>query len=371
MQYLINKFTVPGDLVVDPCAGTFSTFKACIKFDKHRRFVGTDKDENAIVHSEDSVIELFAAQIQNQKSDFSHKYGNEVRQAAATVLEEVERKDVQKRADAWHTPRGLVPVQNFPPYIVHYLCHYHNEYDLMHRAHISMNKWTLKWIQRMNSADPKALLAYEASQLMLMVRKSTIKHPGAGNGVFSINARQAGECVAYYYGAIVYGDIGGTNPLLKRYGTGILSCSSDDYNKWANNLGFEFTDSFNNRYDGYVVPAPFCIARYINDPRYRNGDKEKTSVDPDTHMLDETKQSKGTKGTKQNAKNTAAQTKNSQDNHEDVPARRRANVRFQLDSSASSNRSFEKYSTLKIMTIQDISPGEELFVDYGRNYSFT
>lgn len=325
---------------MDTCAGTFSTLKACMSLEKHRRFVGTDLDENCILTCQDSIIECYAEQVLNQNSDIITK-DVEIRQACEMVSLEIKRRQVKRRADAWETPPGLVPIQNFPPHIVQYLCQYYQDFTLYNGyRHLSMNKWGLLWIQRMNSADTNALLSYEAMMLSLQVKKSLIKHPKAGMGVFTTKPRAKGDVIGYYYGALVYGDLGTNRRLLKRYGTGILSCTSEDFDIWANQLAHPFTDNKNNQYDGYIIPAPFCVTRYINDEQYTDGDKEK-------HLL-----------TKKSSENSSEKAFN----------RRRRNVRFVEDTGARSNRCYEKYSSLAVVAMRDIAEGEELYVHYSNDY---
>ena len=333
MKFLVNKFTKGGDLVVDTCAGTFSTLKACMEMDNHRRFIGTDMDENCAAMVEDSVIEMFATQLLNQKSDLITQ-DIKVRKAAQLVSAEVNRQAVQKRADAWSTPQGLVPMQNFPPYIVEYLCQYHMDFSLYPHRHLSMNRWSLLWIQRMNSVDIRAVMAYEASKWDLVVKKSTIKHPNAGCGLFTTKPISKKDIVGYYYGALIYGDIGADRRLHKRYGNGILSCSSEEFNKWSNQIDHEFCDTKGQRYKCFIAPAPFCVTKMINDPRYVEGDAEK-------------EESEGQEA-----------------------VRRRPNVQFAIDKKAKWNKDFEIFSAIQVVATADIAAGTELFADYGQNYQF-
>ena len=86
LKYLINKFTKPGDLVVDVCAGTFSTMRACMEMNKHRRFVGCDKDETCSRLVQDEMICLFSKQVHNQLSDITVQ-SVEMRQHTQTVVQ--------------------------------------------------------------------------------------------------------------------------------------------------------------------------------------------------------------------------------------------------------------------------------------------
>ena len=114
IKFLLNKFTVGGDFVCDPCAGTFSVAKACLSMEKHRRFVGTDRDSVCVEVAEDPVLELYAKQLLDPQSDITTT-SLDVRKAAQVLCNELTRIEVRRRADAWTTPSGLVPVQNFPP----------------------------------------------------------------------------------------------------------------------------------------------------------------------------------------------------------------------------------------------------------------
>ena len=330
MKYLINKFTNGGDLVIDPCAGTFSTMQACMLLDNHRRFAGTDKDSNCACIVEEDMIGLYAKQVQNPKSDLTVEDGI-VRQNIQTVCEFNMNKVVRKRATAWDVAPGLVPMQNFPPHIVQALCQYHNDFDLYQYRHLSMNRWGLLQIQRMNNMDPIALRMYEANHYNLVIKKSRINHPHAGVGVFTTKVVKKGELLGHYYGALVYGDIGAKQRLHKRYGTGILSVTSQDFEKWSAKIStYQFVDTNNNKYDGYVAPAPFCVCRYINDPKVVKGEKNPPSNNN----------------------------------------RRKANVEFRVDPKARCNRDFEKYTAVSVVATTTIRADEELYVPYGDEYNF-
>lgn len=52
---LVSYFSKPGDLVVDPCGGGFTTAVACLK--SHRRFIGCDCDQAAVVKGQERLAE--------------------------------------------------------------------------------------------------------------------------------------------------------------------------------------------------------------------------------------------------------------------------------------------------------------------------
>ena len=51
VEKLVNYFSKPGDLVVDPCGGGFTTAIACLR--NHRRFIGCDIDKAAVVKGQE------------------------------------------------------------------------------------------------------------------------------------------------------------------------------------------------------------------------------------------------------------------------------------------------------------------------------
>lgn len=354
LKYLINKFCRPGSLVVDACAGTYSTMTACMALGKHRRFVGCDRDESCSVIVQDAMIRFFSQQVHNPQSDITVN-SLDIRKDTQTVVEYCNSVDVKKRADAWHVPPGLVPQQNFPPHIVQFFCQYYNDFSLYPHRHFPMIKWNLSQIQKMNSLDIKSILAYEAHELRIMVKPSTIRHPDAGLGAFTTRPLQRGDTVGYYYGALVYGNIGVNHRLHKRYGVGVLAVTSADFEKWSAHINdFRFTDRNNNRYDGYVAPAPFCAMRYINDPRYRQEDKQYAAY---CTYLEENK--------KKPKKTRTADVANSSTFTPRTP-----NVKFETDTDRKGNRDFELYTSIRVVATKTIAADSELFVAYGDKYRF-
>ena len=53
IETLVWHFSRPGDLVVDPCSGGFTTAIACLK--NHRRFIGCDIDHAAVVKGQERL----------------------------------------------------------------------------------------------------------------------------------------------------------------------------------------------------------------------------------------------------------------------------------------------------------------------------
>jgi ParB/RepB/Spo0J family partition protein len=53
VENLVRSFSKPGDLIIDPCAGGFTTAIACLK--QNRRFVGCDVDKVAVVAGQERL----------------------------------------------------------------------------------------------------------------------------------------------------------------------------------------------------------------------------------------------------------------------------------------------------------------------------
>ncbi|MEZ6131144.1 MAG: hypothetical protein R3C59_20925 [Planctomycetaceae bacterium] len=53
VEYLVSKFTRPGDLVIDPCGGGFTTAVSCLRH--FRRFVGCDVQQQWVANGQERV----------------------------------------------------------------------------------------------------------------------------------------------------------------------------------------------------------------------------------------------------------------------------------------------------------------------------
>ena len=59
VETLIRNFSEPGDLVVDPCGGGFTTAVACLN--QNRRFVGCDVEEENVAMGQERIMEEVGA----------------------------------------------------------------------------------------------------------------------------------------------------------------------------------------------------------------------------------------------------------------------------------------------------------------------
>ena len=332
MMELLEKFTLPGGCVLDFFSGTYSVAKACMSLKKHRKFIGGDADLNCFGYAEDSLVETYARQLLDRESDINTTSAV-VHKAAQLYVSDVERLGHENRTSAWSVPRGLSSCQTFPKHILDYISEYYNKKTISAAAsRTPMNKWSADWKMRVNNLDVAALRTHECLHLGVSLRPSTIKSEKAGLGVFATRNFDRDEVVGYYYGALVYGDLAIDRKLTKRYGEGVLSVSSNDFSKWAAELTYNFKSTDGKRHKGWIAPTPWCVMRYINDPRYLADDKA-------------TRQEK-------------------RDN------RRTANCAFTQKGKASINRHYEQYDVLRIVAATQILCGSELFIDYGQSYQF-
>ena len=340
MKYFVERFTEPGDLVMDPCGGTFSTMHACIALDQHRRFIGSDADPNCVLSVEDHMLRVFASQLLNPNSDLTPP-SEDYKTAAQTVRNHDLLTKVNARYTAWSLPPGLIPMQSFPEHIVDAISQYYNDYTLLSSYIRKDNtitpaqQWNNKWYQRFNEMDPQALLTAECLSLGVRIKPSNIKHPKVGLGVFAKKAYSKGDIIGYYYGALVYGDIGEDHRSRRKYGSGMMAVSSADYLKWALRVNHQFRDSRNKMHIGYICPGPFCAMRFINDARYASGDLEKEQFD---------------RGTLRHP--------------------RQVNVQYVPNKTFKQNNQFESFKAIAVKATMDILPGQEFYLNYGENYSF-
>lgn len=331
MKDLVSKFSSPGAVVMDTFCGTLSTAKACLSLHKHRKFVGCDIDSACIDASLPGLLLIFAKQCLNDDSDITVDY--EVQEAAKLYISSMDAVEKKMRWTVWSVPGGFVPVQNFPEHILRFLSAMHFDYSLYDLCKMmGPHKWSRKWRQRLESSDMRALLAAESGALQLSVQPSSIKHPMAGRGLFSMRNIGAGETISYYYGSVVYSDLSGKPQKHRTYGEGVMAVTVQDFEKWAYKLDDRVVPVGGQSRTVWLVPAPFCVSRFMNDPRYLPGDKDGAQVREGVN--------------------------------------REANVMFETSGSPSNPRDFEDHKILAVVATKNIVRGQEIFVNYGNAYDF-
>lgn len=53
-----------------------------------------------------------------------------------------------------------------------------------------------------------------------------------------------------------------------------MEVTAESFRRWAVELNENVSDNEGQKHSVWVVPSPFCAMRYINDPRYLEGDEE-------------------------------------------------------------------------------------------------
>ncbi|PXF40303.1 hypothetical protein BWQ96_09986 [Gracilariopsis chorda] len=267
-------------------AGTFSTAMACIELPKHRKFVGCEPDKACFEHARHAAIVRFASIIREGHTDIekSQELGKMARCVSSAFPIGRSRHTV-----LWRAVNGFPPYQILPPHLVDFLSTlWQSEILRKLGRKKAMDGWPRELQGRMNLENMKSLLAMEAVQYGLRVGKSTIRHEKAGVGVFATRRIAAGEVVCYFYGTLVYHDLSNRKEVHKTYGEGVMGVKKDRFRKYAVKIevyGQQFQSLPHRKqltnWHGkqanpilWVVPAPFCIAGYINYPKYVEGDKQ-------------------------------------------------------------------------------------------------
>jgi len=184
MMDLVQKFTKPGMLVLDPFAGTLSVAKACLSLNKHRRFIVSDADAACVKVSLPSLVLVLAKQFLNEDSDLE---GNEEELAAARVfVDGMARFQVREDLSEACGPPGFPAMQRLPPYVLQFLANFYGEFGLTGQiGNVSPSLWPEHLQARFYGTDPEVMLAVECSALGVERRPSTIKHDNAGMGLFA------------------------------------------------------------------------------------------------------------------------------------------------------------------------------------------
>ena len=328
MKEIISQFTVKGDIVVDPFAGTFSTAKACMDLPEHRIFVGGEVDDNCVREATPSVLEYFCKQAVNKNSNISLtvEAENDVKHYCRLVLQ---RKNGEGR---YEVPDGLPSYQRFPSYITSMYGEMIEDGCFLEKYRaVPLDKWPRHARSSFYSIPCNLLRSLEVTVKGLSIRKSTIRHPTAGNGLFTNRVIGTGEMIITYYGSLVYADLSRSRKGQK-YGEGVFEFDVDYFHKRAIQLKSTAKDSTGMQYPIFIVPAPFCAAVYINDPRYIVGDEE------------------------QHLRNSVSA--------------RKANVEL-VESSGTISRDFlRRQNLITVRALRQIIVGEELFIDYGDRFMF-
>lgn len=86
VEYLLDKFTNPGDLVVDPCGGSFTTGVACLR--NYRRFLGCDVEQHWVANGQKRIDKVRAELINDLQIHIEDAHSLEREMTAHVLLSE-------------------------------------------------------------------------------------------------------------------------------------------------------------------------------------------------------------------------------------------------------------------------------------------
>ena len=109
----------------------------------------------------------------------------------------------------------------------------------------------------------------------LVLSCSKIAHPKVGRGIFA----GKGEFIAPFYGALVYEIPNLTIPVSQIHGEGIYALTNAECNTFSIDTDLKNLNERTRILNMFINPVSFSAARYVNDPRYFEGD-----ADTSAHM---------------------------------------------------------------------------------------
>lgn len=131
MNNVVQKFTMPENLVMNACAGTFHVTKACTLFPKYRSFTAC-KDPICKNEAMPHMILLYAQQVLSTESDIERE--EHVCSSVEVHVKAIEASEVRKRLDVLEVPEQLLPMQTCRAYILYQLSMYFGREELFQKA---------------------------------------------------------------------------------------------------------------------------------------------------------------------------------------------------------------------------------------------
>ena len=333
LMELISRFTKPSDIVVDLFGGTFSTATACLELPQPRKFMGCEMDEEAYeLGRRQSVIPVLIRRILDESISSTAPV-----RVKASFLKDHRRmvQPYREHDPAWRPPSGLPAFQTLPSHMLRFLSITSGFSKISEDAGgVPVSSWSALALAHVQGTDPSVLLALDCVEYGLMVRKSLIKHPSSGRGVFASKPIYQGNTIAYYYGALVYTNLSTRPQYSKLYGLGgMMGVDVKGFRQKAVRCKGPEHDTGGDEWPAtyYIVPAPFCAAGFINDAKYMDGDEEMEK--------------------------------------KEVPGSCRTNnAKLRMRTSARTIRDIAKYTVCYVVATRDIKIGEEIYMDYRRQY---
>lgn len=142
-----------------------------------------------------------------------------------------------------------------------------------------------------------------------------------------------GELLRSEYGTLVYTGLGRKNQYKKTYREGIIGPTVADFHELDLNMDKRVEHCTIGTLPTYTVSAKFCSMRFINDPYYRDADKQKGSKEKVTVVM-------------------------------------AANVHLIEAYTWNNARDLYDVSSMTMLALRNIEEGEGLFEKYPKAYSF-
>ena len=338
MKELVSRFSQKGDIVFDPFGGKFSTGMACAALEGPREFVGGEASVSCFQVARGHLYRRLAELI--SKKTISMGTSPFVRSVASKLFSHSPLKNMDDVL--WHPPGKLPTYQKFPEVTMRCAASFLGDVTVMQESIRPIDKWDNHLQGAFQGIDVDQFRVAEAAAYGLVIAATKIQHPNAGLGVYACRSFSPGDVICPYYGTLVYADLGKRGTIGKEYGTGILGVTAVRFQKFAAQVQTNGPDfnSVKTLVDGkksiFLVAPPFCATSYINDYRYSQRDVE-----------------------------FAASRENS------LHKRRIANVELRSKTSTVNNSNeLLDPQLMRIIAIERVYPGDELYLDYGPNPQF-
>lgn len=350
LKELIERYSKPGDIVADMFAGTLSTARACMEISEHRVFVGCDLDKECVTCAMPLVYETFARQLLDLKSTI--RGDTEAHHCASQFLDHpLQQRRLSAAICQLGAPDGLVMYQKLPDYLHQFLCQTtitarhdllgsrsmdgdngtakSSENSLMYTGR--PDEWPLPLRQWFESMPESTLRAVETCTLSLEVKPSLIQHQWSGLGLFTRKGLARRERICAYYGTVLYTDLSSAGVVNGKrdmsYGRGVLQVDRRSFEKYGVGLAQRAKCSRGAEHPVYIYPAPFCCARFINDPRRLDDDEGAENREANVCIVEE------------------------------------------LQHGFLEADMLESPELLVVRALRDIEAGEELYIEYHNDYS--
>lgn len=209
MSELVCRYSLPGDIVVDPFGGTFSTAEACLNVEKPRRFFGADVKRQFVDAGKKRCLHAFVRRVvtDSESSEF-FRIPDEIRELAATLYDRSYRL-LERNASASGQDSSVVPLPHSEVPCTQIL-----PYSM--RANLSSltgslefmwpmcelkgpDKWTRRMYAMLAAESISTLRAAECARHSIALTREKF--------LVVVGKASKGEKLGSYFGTLVYSDL--------------------------------------------------------------------------------------------------------------------------------------------------------------------